>query len=228
MRPIKDLRRDNLAVLSERFGGQSALATLLKRDRNQVYQWLLPPENPASRGIGDKMARHIELSVGLEPGWMDNITLLSSQEHTTAHGHAVSPHDATKREDHFTGVRMVRIEGAVAMDEQGYWQQGDRNAEETPFPTEDPDAYAIRILAQTFQPAVASGQCILVSPREKPRPGRPVLVVLIDGRRTLRNFHSFERGMWTFTKVNDGNSFTSLDDDQVAAVERVMAYLWTE
>jgi hypothetical protein len=231
MKPIKDLRREHLAALSEKHGGQSALANILKRDRNQVYQWLLPADNPASRGIGDKMARHIEASLNLANGALDNVQWMSSDAHTqmqSVSAQSVSRSDATLRDDHHTPVRTVRIEGAVKMDEHGFWQQGDRDAEHTRFPTDDVDAYAIRILSQHFQPSMASGQCILVSPNSELKPGRPVIVILMDGRRTLRNFYSHERGMWAFTKVNDGNAFIELADADVAYVERVMAYLWTD
>lgn len=174
------------------------------------------------KSFGEKKARKLEMQAA-----MPNLYLDSVEEGGAIHN-PVSLSDATTREDVSSGVRKIRVEGAVEMDEQGYWRQGDRNAEETRFPTEDPAAYAIRIMVQTFQPALAAGQCILVSPGEEPRPGRPVLVILMDGRRTLRNFHSFDRGVWTFTKVNDGNAFSTLNEDKVAAVERVMAYLWTE
>jgi hypothetical protein len=101
-------------------------------------------------------------------------------------------------------------------------------AEEAAYPTDDPDAYAIRILSQRFQPALGLGQCILVSPNSLPKPGRPVVIILMDGRRTLRNYQSHERGVWSFTDVSNANDYLNLADEEVAYVERVMAYLWTD
>jgi len=140
----------------------------------------------------------------------------------------VSLSDATIRDDRRTGVRRVRIEGTVGMDENGFWETGSSESEGTPYPTDDPDAYAIRVMNQRFQPVMASGQCILVSPRAEVKPGRPAVVTLTDGRRTLRTFLSHDRGVWNFTSVTDGNLYLDLSDDEVSKVERVMAYLWTD
>ena len=72
MRAIKDIRRENVALLVKDAGGQSPFAIRIGRDRNQVYQWLLPSENPASRGISDKMAREIERASSLSEGTLDH------------------------------------------------------------------------------------------------------------------------------------------------------------
>lgn len=227
MKPIKDLRREHLEFLSEKYGGQSALAALIKRDRNQVYQWLLPPESPASRGIGDKMARHIESSLFMEPGALDNIMWLSADDHRLLSS-PVSPSDATSRDSRQTGIRRVRIEGAVVMEENGFWRVGDIEADEAPYPTDDPEAYAIRVTSQRFQPVVALAQCILVSPRTPLKPGRPVVVTTRDGRKTLRTYLSHESGVWNLTSVNNANDYLDLAETEVTKVERVMAYLWTD
>lgn len=71
MKGIKDIRRENLLFLVDKAGGQAELARKLNRDRNQVYQWLLDPENKAARGITDKTARMIEKACGLEHGSID-------------------------------------------------------------------------------------------------------------------------------------------------------------
>jgi len=75
MKPIRDTRRERLAELvaenGGRNGGQSAVADKLQKDKNQVYQWLLPADNPASRNISDRTARAIELAFGRPRGWMD-------------------------------------------------------------------------------------------------------------------------------------------------------------
>ena len=114
------------------------------------------------------------------------------------------------------------------MDEGGFWEVGGDEGDGTPFPTDDPDAYAIRVMTQRFQPVMASGQCILVSPRAEVKPGRAVVITLADGRRTLRTYLSHERGVWNFTSVTDGNLYLDLEDAKVSRVERVMAYLWTD
>lgn len=71
MQTTRAKRRQNIALLVAEHGGQAAVAVRIGRDRNQVYQWMLPDESKASRGIGDVMAREIESAFGLPEGWMD-------------------------------------------------------------------------------------------------------------------------------------------------------------
>lgn len=64
-------RRANLSRLAGQVGGQAAIASRIGKDRNQVYQWLLPPDNPASRNISDASAALVERTFKLPSGWLD-------------------------------------------------------------------------------------------------------------------------------------------------------------
>lgn len=68
---LDENRRANLAQLCHFNGGQSSVARKLGRDRNQVWQWLLPSSDPASRNMSDKSARRIEAAFGLPAYWLD-------------------------------------------------------------------------------------------------------------------------------------------------------------
>jgi hypothetical protein len=72
MRPLREIRRDRFAELVKEAGGQSAAASRLEKDKNQVYQWLLDPDNPASRNISDRTARSIERAFERPHGWLDH------------------------------------------------------------------------------------------------------------------------------------------------------------
>lgn len=72
VKPLRDIRRENLHHLTFEAGGQKALADKLGKDKNQVYQWGLPADNPASRNISDRTARAIEEALGKPRGWMDH------------------------------------------------------------------------------------------------------------------------------------------------------------
>lgn len=170
--------------------------------------------------MGDDVARKIELAASRPRGWMDQPQWTGTE--------SVSRSDATLVDAHQTGIKRVRIEGAVVMEENGFWTVGDDEAEEASYPTDDPDAYAIRVTSQRFKPVVSLAQCILVSPRSPVKPGRPVVVTMSDGRKTLRTFISREAGVWNLANVNDANDYLDLSDTEVAKVERVMAYLWTD
>lgn len=139
----------------------------------------------------------------------------------------VSRSDATPSDAHHIAVRRVRIEGAVEMDENGFWTVGSDEAKETSYPTEDPDAYAIRVTSQRFKPVVSIPQCILVSPRSTLEAGRHVVITTLDGRKTLRTFLSHQFGVWNLASVTDANDYFDMPDEMVAKVEMVIAYMWT-
>jgi hypothetical protein len=68
-----EARRYNLAELCRQRGGQAAVARALGRDRNQIWQWLLPMTDPRSRNMSTSSARRIEEAFNLPPGWMDQL-----------------------------------------------------------------------------------------------------------------------------------------------------------
>lgn len=76
-----DTRRRNLASLVAS-RSQAEVAAKIGKDRNQIYQWLLDPSEPASRNIGDRSAEAIEDAFGLPRGWMDRETPTVQEPHT--------------------------------------------------------------------------------------------------------------------------------------------------
>jgi hypothetical protein len=85
MLTIADIRRQNLEALVKRFGGANALcAAAAERgvEVSPVYVSQIRNQTPVRRkdkslgpprGMGDDQARAIEVGLGLELGWMDNI-----------------------------------------------------------------------------------------------------------------------------------------------------------
>lgn len=74
MQTVTEIRRANLAALVAALGrgGQSQMARRLDKDKNQVSQWLSLPTKPQARNISDEIAREIEVTLGLERGWLDH------------------------------------------------------------------------------------------------------------------------------------------------------------
>ena len=75
MMPMKELRQVRLEnlhkILNARFKGvKSALARSLDKDVNQT-RFILHPEKAGGRWIGEKQAREIEGSLGIDKGWLD-------------------------------------------------------------------------------------------------------------------------------------------------------------
>jgi hypothetical protein len=79
MKPISDIRRQNLAFLVAQKGTQAAAASLLGKDKNQIYQWLLDPGTDGARNIGPRSARLIESKFEKPEGWLDHEQIAPSQ-----------------------------------------------------------------------------------------------------------------------------------------------------
>jgi phage repressor protein C with HTH and peptisase S24 domain len=119
MRPIKDLRRENLSNLASEYGGQSVIAAAIKRDRNQVYQWLLDPSHPSARGIGDPMARRIEEALNLPSGWLDTVHMTVADALTIADS-ALPSQSVPRFETDESYVRFPLMEGFAGMGKGDY------------------------------------------------------------------------------------------------------------
>lgn len=91
MKFVDEIRRENLAALAKRLGGNSDLAQKLDRTESQVSQWVTGSLLPSGRrrGMRPETARWIEATAGLPPGWLD-------QEHPESTANAVSQEMAVR------------------------------------------------------------------------------------------------------------------------------------
>jgi len=75
MKTSEELRRENLAALRKKHGGNAELAKIIGRSESQLSQYIRGLKNSTNgqpREVGADFARHVEECVGLERGWMDN------------------------------------------------------------------------------------------------------------------------------------------------------------
>lgn len=203
------------AEWARRFGGD-------RWQQPQVSQWI---SDSSPKGIGKRLARDLELAQGLPNGYLDRIP---TDDAANGVAEPISTYGETAQHSFPNQRQRVRVEGMTAMDEHGFWRPGHAEAETWEVNTDDPKAYAVRILTQHFQSVASPGQCLLVSPSQDLKVGRWVLVTMEDGRRTFRTYRGHEYGMWHFSAVNDPTNYLDLVDDDVALVERVMSVSWTD
>lgn len=75
MKPVEDIRRDNLIALIAERGNQRKLADAIKKAPAQISQWITRAPNSGTgkpRVISGEVAREIELRLGKPRGWMDH------------------------------------------------------------------------------------------------------------------------------------------------------------
>lgn len=63
-----EIRRENLRKIAEKLGGLSKIGEILGRNRSQMSHIIGP--NPV-RGIGENLAREIEIALKLKSGYLD-------------------------------------------------------------------------------------------------------------------------------------------------------------
>lgn len=68
VKDINEIRRDNARQLATQESSLAAFADRIDRSATQVSRFM--GKNP-TKGIGDKIARHIETTYGKERGWLD-------------------------------------------------------------------------------------------------------------------------------------------------------------
>jgi phage repressor protein C with HTH and peptisase S24 domain len=161
----------------------------------------------------------ISEALGISAEWLQ-----FNRGQMTANGQnrPISTRDATTSQAPTT--RMVRIVGAAVVGENGFWKELQESAgdEMVEAFSQDPDAYVIKIANRRFDPAIPAGVGVLVEPNTPLKPGRRALVIMADGSHTIRNYHSHEHGLWTFTHLLNANDFLELPDAEVRSVYRVM------
>ncbi|MDR3445961.1 hypothetical protein [Dyella sp.] len=219
--PVVAYRRRRLKEwIDSRFGGvQSEFIASAGVNQGELSGLL------RTKSFGEKRARRLEEQAGMPVGYLD---LFDAESPGSRLAEPVSQYGETSAQSISNQRRKVWVQGVSAMDEQGFWKPGSAEAELWEVNTDDPKAFAVRVLTQHFDPVAAPGQCLLVSPSQEPRIGRGVLVTLTDGRQSFRTLRGHDYGVWHFADVNRPASYLDLIDSQVARVERVMSVSWTD
>lgn len=121
MKPIEDIRRENLALLVQEYGSVNALANQVGRDPAQVSQWLNGSAHSVTgkrRGMRPESVRRIEDRCGKPSGWLDTD---HSSAAVTPNNQHVAPREPTYEIPQFdTGGAMGG--GLVLQDQPGVIQ----------------------------------------------------------------------------------------------------------
>lgn len=195
--------------------GDLSTAAIAKRMNTSVQKI----QNWESRGVSREGALHAQLVYGYDANWLLG---LQGSAHLVP---PVSQSEATLTHPSLARYQRVLVRGVAVVDAAGFWKELEqsRGDEYIEAATSDPDAYAVRVVGRRYYPVIDSGQCVLMSPAAPLKMSKRVLVRLADGRHTVRLYLNHQDGLWMFASLTDANDVLELRDDQVAAVERVMA-----
>lgn len=114
--------------------------------------------------------------------------------------------------------------GTASLGMDGYWLdleyppgQGDGYFE---FPTKDQDAYVLQVKGGSMHPAIRSGWYVVVEPNKTPQMGEFVLVKLVDGRSTVKEFLWHRDGEYVLNAISNGERLV-LRENQVEKIHHV-------
>ena len=169
MEEIKQIRLNNLkTLLNQRFAGsQARMAEATERNPAQIRA-ILNPLGIGGRWIGEKVARDIEVKLGLVTGWMD---VPAYARNTEA--------EAPLTGDNFSAGPSIR--GRVPL--IGWIQAGNYteivdnfhpgDAEEWMLTTERirQHTFALRVQGDSMTPRFPPGTILIVEPEESVQPG---------------------------------------------------------
>ncbi|MGF7240668.1 phage repressor protein C with HTH and peptisase S24 domain [Pseudomonas oryzihabitans] len=161
---IYEARRTNLrAIMNARFDGKMvALAAAVDRAQSYLSRCLTPNETHRKR-IGEELARDIEAKLGLEPLSLDR-PKASDQSNVGQPIPITSP------------FRQIPIVGTAQLGAEGYWTALSPSEGHINFPTQDKDAYALRLRGDSMSPAIRSGWVAIIEPNGDLVPGEYVYI----------------------------------------------------
>lgn len=111
------------------------------------------------------------------------------------------------------------------MDNEGFWSVKDVAPMKghLKWLSADPECYALRLQGDALEPLCRSGDFVIVRPSAPCEPDRPVYIVMIDGRATVRDLARISDTEIVLRGPAGGARMT-ISRDQVAIMHRVTGY----
>jgi phage repressor protein C with HTH and peptisase S24 domain len=92
-----------------------------------------------------------------------------------------------------------------------------------PWPTRDPNAYALRVKGDSMQPRIRPGEMLVVEPSVRAEPGADVVVRTRDGRKMVKQL-LFRRGKEvTLGSVNIAHKQVTISVEEIESMHVVSA-----
>lgn len=206
------IRLANVRTLITESGGPAEFGRRVGMSDSQVSQFA--GKNP-KRGIGNVVAERIEQAFERSPGWLD-------QPHGLDEIQTEEPNPSKPIK---AGWRRVPVVGTASLGDDGYWAEieypvghGDGYIE---WPTQDPNAYAIRCRGDSMRPRLKHGEFVIVEPGTEPHPGDEVLVKARDGRVMVKELVAVRDGMVRLLSVNETHGAISMPLEQIEVMHFV-------
>tara|TARA_R110000751_G_scaffold78736_1_gene158864 strand:+ start:7246 stop:7911 length:666 start_codon:yes stop_codon:yes gene_type:complete len=206
-----DTRRANLALLLEKKhnGNKTALGREVGRQGGYVGSML--PNANNQRAFGEAIARDFEKKLRLPSGWFD------------------TPHDAVMPSSEFElgpeitkPFQRTKIVGTAQLGPDGYWEALAEADGWLDVPTNDPDAYSLRVKGESMAPAIRSGWVVWCEPNHALIPGEYVMVRRRSNQECMVKELLYENTEEvSLMAVNDGYGRINIPRDDIEQIHYV-------
>lgn len=92
-----------------------------------------------------------------------------------------------------------------------------------PWPTKDPNAYALRVKGDSMQPRIRPGELIIVEPNKAVAAGDDVVVRCKDGRKMVKQLLLKRDGEVTLGSINQAHRQVTISLDEIESLQFVTA-----
>lgn len=214
MPTIAEIRHANLLLLiGEGHGAVKRFAQRIEREPSQISQLTTQAAHSKSglpRGVGDKMARHIESMMKLTPGWLD-----TPQSEVPATGETTRPPRSG-----------VRTDMAQAMSESRNYSGPPIFTWEELMGADLSRPFELEVVDGAFGAEIPPGCIMRLDPLRAARAGWPVLVKDREGTFYLRDYQEGAGGRWQ--AVARVRGFAPLDnvDDGLQVIATMKGVDW--
>ncbi len=209
MKPIDEIRRENIAALEAECGGLSKLSARLERSDSQVSQWKLGSINSGTgkqRGMSTKTARYIEGKMGKQLGWMDADHSLDVEARMSKSKINVGNVDAARA---FTGeVPVISwVQAGSWHEAQDLFQPGDAERYLPIIRGHSTCTYALRVngdsMTAPFGKSYPAGCYIIVDPsKNMPANGDRIIAKLVGSDAVTFKVYKEEDGRKWLAPLN--------------------------
>lgn len=115
--------------------------------------------------------------------------------------------------------REVPVVGKAQLGPEGFWEAEDypagHGAEYVAWPTDDMNAYSVRVEGDSMSPRIRHGERVIIEPNTPPSPGDEVLVRTTDGRCMVK-IYLYERDERIYLdSINDTHPTISFPKEEV-------------
>lgn len=89
------------------------------------------------------------------------------------------------------------------------------------YPTNDPNAYAVRVRGDSMHPRYRAGEFVIVEPNIEPQEGDDVVVACTNGKKMLKQLNWRRDGEIQLLSINNGYGPLTVYEHEIQAIQLV-------